>query len=504
MSGPRLLTAGRVVTPVGPECDAVLLDGSRVAAVGRAADLRRSGLPEDPHPGGVVLPGFVDHHLHPVGYAAAGAGLDLSGARSLAAVAEAVAEHAASLPPGAPVVGGRLDDERLAEGRLPDRHLLDRAAGGRPVLITRVCAHVAVAGTAALDLAGIGPGTADPPGGSIDRDHSGRPTGVLRETAIAAVSAALEPLVAAPPPEAVLTALRRLVSLGLTAVDGIVSAGSPLWCGAGRELDTLLEIGADLPLDVRVFLIADHPEELREAAGRLDRAGGRRLFFGGWKGFADGSLGGRTAALRRPYADRPESSGLLRLDPTAAARLARTAVDLGGAAAVHAIGDAAVAAVLDLFDDLARRGVDPPRLRIEHASVLDSGLVARLAGSGAVASVQPVFTVSDREWLPLRLGVDRVGCAYPLAAMAAAGVPLIGGSDAPVEHPDPLAGIIAARRSGMDGTAALGLFQPPGGLVPGSRADLVVLDRHPAEADVRDLAAASVVAVWKDGHPVLA
>lgn len=502
MTGTHLLTAGRVLTAAGPRADSVLLDGPRVAAVGRADDLRRAGLPEDSYPGGAILAGFVDHHLHPIGYAAAGAGLDLAGLRSHAEVAAAVAEHAISLAPGVPVVGSRLDDERLIEGRLPDRHLLDGAVGGRPVLLTRVCAHVAVASTAALDLAGIGPDTLDPPGGSIDRDHSGRPTGVLRETAIAMVAGALDPLVPSPQPSEVVAALRRLVALGLTAIDGIVSAGTPLWCGAGRELDTLLEAGADLPLDVRVFVIADHHEELSGAAERIARAGGR-LSFGGWKGFADGSLGGHTAALRRPYADRPDTSGLLRLDPEAAAPLVRRAVDSGGSAAVHAIGDAAVAAVLDLFEHLANTGVDPGRLRVEHASVVDPELIARLARTGVVASVQPVFTVSDRAWLPARLGSERTDWAYPLAALAAAGVPLLGGSDAPVEHPDPLAGIAAARAAGLDGATAVGLFQPPGRISPGGRADLVVLDRDPATPAGAVTGPAQVVAVWKDGHPCL-
>ena len=167
----------------------------------------------------------------------------------------------------------RLDDEALAEGRLPDRALLDRAAPGRPVLVVRHCGHIAVASTAALEAAGIGPDTPDPEGGSLDRDDRGRPNGVLRETAVAPVAAALQPLLPPLSPGDLAAAVASLAGVGLTGLGAIVSIDQGLWGGSGSELDLLLEAARDLPLPLRVLVIAADPGELR---GRRPPPGGSR------------------------------------------------------------------------------------------------------------------------------------------------------------------------------------------------------------------------------------
>lgn len=408
---------------------------------------------------------YHDHHLHPLGYAGLVTGLDLYHAPDLATVLDLVQRR--SYQSEGAVVGQRLNEEGLDEGRLPDRDDLDRAVARRPVLLYRYCGHVAVANSEALRLAGVDQGTPDPSGGEIERDPSGRPTGVVRETAVTLVSRALADQVQPPSDPAILSALAGLGRLGIGSITGIVSVGEPIWCGVPSELDTLCRLAPDLPLDVEVLVIAAAPGELAEAAERIRRAEGRLRFLG-WKEFADGSFGGRTAALHEPYSDQPGNVGMHRLDTGQARTMARASLMLGGSVAIHAIGDRANDSVLDLYEDLIGQGADPGRLRIEHASLLTEEAIERMARLGVTASVQPAFLASAASWLQRRLGEERMARVYPFRSLIEAGVPLLGGSDAPVESPDPEVGIRAAvDRIGFPGEETLteaqarALFAPP-------------------------------------------
>ncbi len=408
---------------------------------------------------------YHDHHIHPIGYATLVNGLELMDSVDLADLTARVARFADTVE-GA-VIGHRLNDEGLAEGRLPTRDDLDDVVGDRPTLLYRYCGHIAVANSAALSLAGVGSGTPDPEGGSFDRDPTGEPTGVLRETAIQSVSSALAPLVDGPSDAAILRAFGDLAAMGLGSITGIVSAGEPLWCGVTDELDVLCRLAPDLPIDVDVLVIAPDPQLLAEAAEKIRRSQGRVRFLG-WKEFADGSFGGHTAALHDPFTDRPDTRGTERLDREHATMMARAAMMLGGTVAVHAIGDRANDAVLDLFEDLVDMGADPTRLRVEHASLLTAAAVERMARLGVTASVQPAFLASEGDWLVKRIGDERMRRVYPFRSLIQAGIQVIGGSDSPVELPDPTIGINAAiGRPGFDPSEGLtpdeaaALFAPP-------------------------------------------
>ena len=408
---------------------------------------------------------YHDHHFHPLGYAALVNGLDLFDAVDLDEVLSRVVAFA-DRAEGA-IIGQRLNDEGLAEGRLPTRDDLDDVAGDRPVLLYRYCGHIAVANSATLSLAGVDASTSDPEGGSFDRDGSGRPTGVLRETAIQAVSAALAPQVTGPPDSAILRALGGLTAMGIASVTGIVSLGEPLWCGVRDELDALCRLAPALPIDVDVLVVAANPQELAEAAEKIRNSQGRIRFLG-WKEFADGSFGGHTAAMHDPYTDRPETTGADRLDPEHVMEMGRTSMMLGGSVAIHAIGDRANDRVLDLFEELIGMGADPERLRVEHASLLTDSAIERMARLGVTASIQPAFLASEAGWLGKRLGDERMRRVYPFRSLLEAGVPLIGGSDSPVEHPDPEVGINSAiGRPGFNPSEslsedqAISLFAPP-------------------------------------------
>lgn len=408
---------------------------------------------------------YHDHHIHPIGYATLVNGLELMDSVDLDDLTARVARFADTVE-GA-VIGQRLNDEGLAEGRLPTRDDLDDVIGDRPTLLYRYCGHIAVANSAALSLAGVGSDTPDPEGGSFDRDPTGEPNGVLRETAIQSVSSALAPLVNGPSDAAILRALGDLAAMGLGSITGIVSAGEPLWCGVADELDVLCRLAPDLPIDVDVLVIAPDPQLLAEAAEKIRRSQGRVRFLG-WKEFADGSFGGHTAALHDPFTDRPDTRGTERLDREHATMMARAAMMLGGTVAVHAIGDRANDAVLDLFEDLVDMGADPTRLRVEHASLLTAAAVERMARLGVTASVQPAFLASEGDWLVKRIGDERMRRVYPFRSLIQAGIQVIGGSDSPVELPDPTIGINAAiDRPGFDPSEGLtpdeaaALFAPP-------------------------------------------
>jgi predicted amidohydrolase YtcJ len=507
-----LIVADAVRTASGVHGNAVLIEHGAVRAVGNHADLAGSAV-EERYVGGVIIPGLRDAHFHPVSYAALLEGVSLKAASDLADVASRLRDGASALAPGEPLVAVRLDDESLAEHRLPTRNELDATVGDRPTLVHRYCGHVAVANTAALRLSGVDPTTPDPEGGVIDRDGYGVPTGVLRETAIELVATNLRGargVTAA----ALVSAMQRLAGLGLTSIGGMVGCGDGPWATLGDETAVLAEAAPMLPIKVHALVIAGSATQLRQKAELLGGAGGRLTWLG-VKRFADGSFGGHTAAMLEPFTDRPGERGTLRLSGIDR-RLAEAAIDLGGTVAIHAIGDLACSRVIDLFAELRLRVDDPARLRLEHASVLTRDDIGRLAGLGVIASVQPAFLGSETDWLEGRVG-SRLDRTYPFASLEAAGVTLAGGSDCPVEPPHPLLGMALARdRSGVfpaEGLApdrALALFtdgaatslREPPPLHPGSPADLVVLDRDPVVASPDELRATTVVETFVDGVAV--
>lgn len=407
---------------------------------------------------------YHDHHFHPFGYTSLVTGLELMSAGSLDEVMSMIATHATTTD--GPVIGQRLNDEGVKELRLPTAKDIDDVVSDRPVLIYRYCGHIAVANNAALRLAGVDSDIDDPAGGSFDR-IAGLPNGILRETAVAIVSQALASLIDPPTDGDVLDALGRLPKMGIRSVTGIISVGEPVWCGVSNELETLTRLAPELPIDVDVLVIAPDPVALAAAKTAIDQSEGR-IRFHGWKEFSDGSLGGHTAAMYEPFNDRPDTRGIDRLDFDHAVEMGQASLDLGGTVAIHAIGDRANDAVLDVHDELIRQGADPGQLRVEHASILTNPTIERMADLGVTASVQPAFLASEEKWLVKRLGPSRMGRAYPFKSMMEAGIPLLGGSDSPVELPDPSVGIQAAvdrhginPSQGLTQTAAETLFNPP-------------------------------------------
>ncbi len=508
----RLLVADAVRTARGIAGNAILIEGDRVIAVGDRRTLDGPGVTVEEYVGAVLIPGLRDAHMHPVTYAASLSGTSLNGVTSINELQAAIRVAAESLAPGEPLVALRFDDEALAEQRLPTRVDLDAAVSDRPVLVHRYCGHVAIANTAALRHAGVDAATQDPGGGSLDRDAGGQPTGVLRETAIDLVSTRLDAS-GSLTEQSLLDALAGLGGLGITSIGAMLGLGDGPWASLGDEVAAITAIADRLPISIHGFVIAHSVGDLEAAAHLLEEAGDR-LRWAGYKGFADGSLGGHTAAMHTPFSDRPDEFGTMRLDDSDRL-LAEASLQMGGMVALHAIGDRANGAVIDLYESLVAGGASPQQLRIEHASVLDRADIDRIARLGVVVSVQPAFLGSEFRWIADRVGPDRIVSTYPFASLDHAGVPMCAGSDSPVESPDPWEGMALARdragvtrSEGLSPDRALSLFTDgaaaalgePLPLSPGSPADVVAVDRDPVASDSDRLRGTVVFETWVHGE----
>lgn len=509
----RLIVADGIRTGDGLVGDAVLVQGGRIVAVGDAAELRRPGLREERYGGSTIIPGLGDAHFHPSGYGMALTRLNVSTAGSFDELIDVVRSFGGGRASSAPLIGIRLDDQSLEERALPTRRILDEVE--RPLMLHRYCGHVAVANSTALRMADVTAATPDPPGGTIDRDGDGEPTGILRETAIEVVSSVLTPEVPPLTPDELNRALRGLVQQGLTHLGVIVNDAGPLLGSVGDELSLLCAAGPELPLPLSVFVITDDARRLEEAAAKIERAG-PRIEFAGLKVFADGSLGGHTAAMFQPYDDRPDMIGISRFEPDVVAPVAEAAVSLGGGVAIHAIGDRANRSVLDFFTEFRDRHPDA-LLRLEHASVLTEPDMERFAELAVVASVQPAFLGSETGWLGTRLGPGRLVRTYAFRSLLDRGAELAGGSDCPVEPPDPLMGMAAAvDRHGVvaeqivSASEALSMFTNGVSralnravpLTPGSPAHLTIVDSDLGVATADVIRRTGVVATWVDGESV--
>ena len=467
------------------------VEAGRIVGIGPAADTHDAQVID--HGNGVILPGLRDSHIHPLGLAAAASQVDLSEAETIPEVVERIRARAATMPADRPIIATGVDDERLVERRLPTAADLDAAVSDRPVLAYRHCSHVASANSLALAAGGIHRITEDPAGGRVRRAPDGSPTGVLEEAAITPVATALGAASLPPDADALLAVLRGLQRRGVVAIDAMVSIGSSMWCVGGDEIAAIASVAEDSPVTITVFVIADTPQQLRQAAD-LVRSAGPMIRFGGWKGFADGSLGARTAALRAPYADDPSTSGMLvghRIR-----EMAEVSIALGGLAAVHAIGDAAVDHALTIAEAL-----DPGSVRIEHASIADTDQIGRMAAAGVTASVQPSFVPADAAWIGRRLGPHRRTWAYPFASMVAAGVTLRGGSDAPVESPDPFVGIRDActpRFEALSPAQAVDIYSADR-LEMGAPGTFIICEDDPLGVPLEEIAAIGVREIWIEG-----
>ncbi|WP_455355021.1 amidohydrolase [Streptomyces sp. SYSU K217416] len=430
-----LLRGGDVHSPADPFATAMVVERGHVAWVGSegAADAFADGVDEVVDlEGALVTPAFTDAHVHTTATGLALTGLDLSGARSLSGALDLVRAHAAARPADRVLLGHGWDASRWPEGRPPLRGELDAATGGRPLYLTRIDVHSAVATTALLDLV---PGITALTGYRPDAPLTGDAHHAVRAAAYAAVTPRQRT-------EAQRAALARAASLGI---------GSVHECGGPDISDEddftgLLKLASE-EAGPRVFgYWADHVTDAKDA----DRI--RELGAVGAAGdlFVDGSLGSHTACLHEPYADAPHT-GTAHFDSADVAAHVTACTEAGLQAGFHAIGDAAITSVVEgvraAADKVGPARVRAARHRVEHAEMLTPETIAGFAELGLTASVQPAF---DAAWggadgmYAQRLGAERAGTLNPYAAMLRVGVPLAFGSDSPVTPLDPWGTVRAA------------------------------------------------------------
>lgn len=416
--------------------------------------------------------------------------------------------NAGELQPGRWVVGFGWDQDLMGHNGYPSRQDLDEVVPDVPVLLLRACLHIGVTNTAGLRAAGITRDTPSPPGGQIDKDPQGEPTGIVRELALDQVQRLIEndreTL-----KKYIETAIKYCVSVGLTAVHA--NDDAPAW-----QLYEELQQEGKLP--IRVYLTVYHHELDRPDIPKpLSQTG--LLECHRVKIIADGSLGAETAALRQPYVGK-DAKGLLIYSRPTLVSMVKTAHDLGYRLEVHAIGDEAAEAVLEAFE---KAGVQPEdRPILTHCQILGPDLLDTMARLGVIANVQPQFVTTDSLWLHKRVQPEVLPYCYAWKTMLGKGIRVAGGSDAPIELPDPFLGLYAAifrhdtnkqtwreeERLTFDEAlhiyTASGAFTAKredelGSLERGKKADFVVVS-HRVDLDPALLAHHGPDQVWVDGR----
>jgi predicted amidohydrolase YtcJ len=446
--------------PRRPLVSALAAREGRVLAIGSIADVTRYQGARTrvlDLAGGLAVPGLTDAHAHLLGLGAELEEVDLRGATSIAEVVARVQQQA---PPEGWVLGRGWDQNLWPGGAMPTHEALTAAFPDRPVWLRRVDGHAGWANRAALQAAGITASTKAPQGGEVGV-QGGEPSGLLVDAAMTLMP------VPEPSPETLqrrlLQGQARVLPLGLTGVHEM---------GVARETDAVLRaLAASGELQLRITGYADE-----DWFGKMLTGSGKpelpdcddRYALVGVKLYVDGALGSRGAALLAPYSDRPGYHGSLQHTQAQLDALVLAAVRGGWQVAAHAIGDAGIRGLLDSLE--AAKSAAPradPRLRVEHAQIVDLAEIGRFVRLGAVASMQPTHATSDMAWVPARIGQARLPGAYAWRRFLDAGVPLAFGSDFPVEQPAPTLGLYAAmtRQDVEKG-------QPAGGWLPDQKLTL--------------------------------
>ncbi|WP_176591320.1 amidohydrolase [Sphingobium sp. EM0848] len=492
---------------------------------------RRKNEPEPPQPkrldfkldagGKTLIPGLIDAHGHVMAYGLSLITLDLSGTTSLAEAQAKIRDYAAANPGRKWIIGTGWNQELWGLGRFPTAAELDSAVSDVPVWLERVDGHAGWANSLAIKAANVTAATKAPSGGRIEM-AGGKPAGVFVDKAMDLVTKVMPPPAPKDRDIALEKAQQALLRQGIT---GIADMGTSIedWQAFRRSADR----GA---LRVRIISYAYGLDNMALIAGPEPTPwlSDDHLRMGGIKLILDGALGSRGAWLKADYADAPGQRGLSMIPSTQLRNIMSRAAMDNFQIAVHAIGDAANSEVLDAIQELGETYKGDRRWRIEHAQIVDPAELPRFGQFGIVASMQPVHETSDWRMATARLGEARLKGAYAWKAMLDNRVPLAFGSDVPVESPNPFLGIAAAMsredasgqpaggwmpeqrvsfEAALDGftrQAAYAGFAEKrfGSLVPGQRADFLLIDRDISLSSASDIRATQVLETWIGGKRV--
>ncbi len=427
--------------PNRPWADALAVAGDRLAAVGSSAEVRKlAGSAEVIDAGGQFLvPGFIDSHVHFVTGGFRLSSVQLKDADTPQEFVRRISQFAQTVPAGTWITGGDWDNERWG-GELPTRAWVDSVTANHPVWVNRYDGHMALANAVALTAARVSPATRDVAGGTIVRDANGAPTGVLKDNAMGLMDDAITP----PPPEvedrALDAAMRYVAENGVTTVHNM---------GSWNDLAIFQRARAGGRLTTRIYAAVPLAtwERLRDTI--RTRGGGNRgddwLTIGALKGFVDGSLGSRTAAMHEPFNDTPGNAGLFVNTPEHLYSWTKGADSAGLHVLIHAIGDRAIGTLLGIFERVAREnGPRDRRFRIEHVQHIAAADLPRLAALGVIGSMQPYHAIDDGRFADKPLGRDRASRTYAFRSLLDAKAMLAFGSDWFVAPPSAIEGIYAA------------------------------------------------------------
>ena len=497
-------------------------DGKIVQLLDRGDEKPQTDYREDGQ-GRVMIPGLIDAHAHVMGVGIGALTLDLSDTRSLDEALAKIAAFAAENEARPWILGRGWNQEQWGLGRFPTAAELDRAVSDRPVYLQRVDGHAGWANTLALEAAGITAETKSPEGGRIERlAGSQEPSGVFVDAAEELMNRAIP----APRPVerdlAFAEAQKVLHRQGITAV---ADMGTTI-----EDWQAFRRAGDRGTLTLRIMSYAAGPDQMELIAGSRPSPWlyDDKLRINGVKLYLDGALGSRGAWLKQPYADDPGNTGLPLTSPAKLRNILVRAAQGDFQPAVHAIGTAANAEALNAIGEIAESFPGDRRWRIEHVQIVDPVDLPKLGQNGIIASMQPVHQISDRLMAEARLGPNRLDGAYAWNTILGLGGKLAFGSDAPVENADPFAGMAAATTrmdangepfggwrpqdrvnreqalAGFTAWAAYAGFAEGrfGRLLPGERADFVLVDTDPLMATPAQLRATKVLETWVGGRKV--
>jgi predicted amidohydrolase YtcJ len=506
--------------------EAMAIGGGKVLAVGTTAEVSRLAGPKTrlhdlatARTHTYIFPGFNDAHTHLGGAGRTKLNVDLTGVKSLADMLAQIKSAADAAPAGHWLTGGNWDHTLWANQALPTRQDLDKVTAGHPTFLDRIDGHISIANSAALAAAGITGKTQPPQGGAIDHDASGEPTGILRESAQDLVYNVIPP----PTPE------ERRKGDELAINDALAHGVSSVQDYSDWEDFLVFEqMEKEGKLHLRISEWLTFKDSLAELkAHRAHHSVNDPLLHTGMlKGFMDGSLGSRTAAMKAPFSDDSNNSGLPQYTQDELNKMSVERATAGFQLGFHAIGDKATSMALDAF---SQPGVlKTARNRIEHAQVVDPADIPRFKQLGVIASMQPNHLLTDMNWAVDRLGPQRAAYSYAWKAFLDAGVPLAFGTDYPVEPVTPFRGLYAAvTRMNEAGTktyypenkltrgqalyaytqgSAYAEFaeKHKGKLVPGYDADFILVDRDLYKVAAPDILSTKVQRTYVAGQDALA
>lgn len=542
----KILYNGRVYLGRESFCEALIIKDGRIVKTGSSNELLKqaSGAEKIDAGGALVLPAFNDSHLHLISTGRRASGLECEGAKSVEEIINRGRDLITRTKPsaGAFIMGIGVNPEHFSSGekRDPRREDLDKISSEHPVVLYRHCFHVVYCNSAALKLAGINESAPEVQGGTAEKDENSRPTGVLKENAMSLVLKIVPPSSKEEKKNFLRFAMKKAQSLGISACqsndssgadfEDVVSAYKEVYDESRNEGKPLLRVTMKCGISSWISTQEDMLDGLlARKRGHLweDSQWGTFLKLGSLKLFVDGSLGGHTSWMRRPFRDKPDSKGLPVLNQETINRYVEKASAAGLQVLVHAIGDAGMDAVLTAYEKVtsASEGTsvnnaakNPLRHGIIHCQITTPDLLERMAFNNILALVQPIFLSDDIHILESRVGPELASTSYAWASMLRLGVPLSFGTDSPISPLDPLSNIQWAvlhpnPNEKMDVYSAVDAYTAGsafssfdentlGRIAPGFFADLIFLDRDIFNIPAEDIHKAKVLRTICAGETV--